>query len=424
MTEPLTIAEAAPLLKSREITPVQLLDQCLKRIDAYEPEVKAWAYIDRERALRDAQTATEEIQHGRYRGPLHGIPFGIKDIIDVYDMPTGCGSKLWANSIARNDAACVRRLRESGAILLGKTVTTAYAYLDPSATRNPWNLDRTPGGSSSGSAAAVACGMCLAAIGTQTGGSLTRPASFCGVSSLKPRYGRVSVEGVLPLAASLDHIGIMANGIRDLAFVYDAMAVVVNEIPEKRIFQVAESIFPDLVEPQMTTALKHAMSAVEHMAFQMPHEFGEIPKFHLAMMAHDAAQVHSERLKRHPDDYPPKIAELIHRGEAVTAEDYADALKFQRKIRSLVEEKLVFLATPAATGPAPTRETTGNPAMNSPWSFLGFPTVSMPVAKSADGLPMSIQIAAKRGQEHELLKAAAWLEERIGYPRSLPPIPA
>ncbi len=420
----MTIAEAAPLLKSRELTPTLLLEQCLARIDVYEPTVRAWAYLDRERARQDAEAATLEIASGRYRGPLHGIPFGIKDIIDVYDMPTAAGSKLWANSIARSDAACVRRLRESGAILVGKTVTTAYAYLDPPATRNPWNLERTPGGSSSGSAAAVACGMCLAALGTQTGGSLTRPASYCGVASLKPRYGRVSVEGVLPLAASLDHVGIMTNGVRDLAFIYDAMAVVVNEIPEKRIFQVANNLFPELVAPEIASALQNAMKGVEHTTVSLPAEFAEIHRYHLAMMAHDAAQVHSERSRRHPDDYPPKITELIRRGEAVTAEEYADALKFQRKVRSLVEEKLVFLVTPAATGPAPTHETTGSPAMNSPWSFLGFPTVSLPVAKSADGMPMAIQIAAKRGQEHELLKAAAWLEQHIAYPRSLPPIPA
>jgi aspartyl-tRNA(Asn)/glutamyl-tRNA(Gln) amidotransferase subunit A len=224
MSEPLTITAAAPLLRTGELTPSELLEQCLRRIDIYEPAVKAWAYLDRDRARQDAAKATDEIKAGHYRGPLHGIPVGIKDIIDVFDMPTGCGSKLWANSYARQDATCVERLRQAGAIILGKTVTTAYAYLDPPVTRNPWNLDRTPGGSSSGSAAAVACGMCLASLGTQTGGSTIRPASYCGVCALKPTHGRISVNGVLPLAPSLDHIGVMANCVRDLAVVFEVIA--------------------------------------------------------------------------------------------------------------------------------------------------------------------------------------------------------
>ena len=171
MPEPLTIAAAAPLVRSGELTPSELLEQCLRRIDVYEPAVQAWVYLDRERARRDAARLTDEAKAGRVRGPLHGVPVGVKDIIDVFDMPTGCGSKLWANSYARRDATVVERLRQAGAVILGKTVTTPYAYLDPPVTRNPWDLTRTPGGSSSGSAAAVACGMCLAALGTQTGGS-------------------------------------------------------------------------------------------------------------------------------------------------------------------------------------------------------------------------------------------------------------
>src|SRR5439155_20667994 len=178
------------------------LEQCLARIDRYEPKVRAWVFIDRERARQDAERLTTELKAGQNRGPLHGIPVGIKDIIDVFDMPTGCGSKLWANSYARRDATCVERLRQAGAVIIGKTVTTAFASFDPPITRNPWNLDRTPGGSSSGSAAAVACGMCLGALASQTGGSITRPASYCGVYSLKPTYGRVSADGVMPLAPS------------------------------------------------------------------------------------------------------------------------------------------------------------------------------------------------------------------------------
>src|SRR6478672_9646775 len=197
MPEPMTITEAAGFIRKGELTPAELLEQCLARIDRYESRVRAWVYLDRDGAREQAERLTAELKAGQHRGPLHGIPVGIKDIIDVFDMPTGCGSKLWANSYARRDATCVARLRQAGAIILGKTVTTPFAFLDPPPTRNPWNLDRTPGGSSSGSAAAVACGMCFAALGTQTGGSVTRPASFCGVYSIKPTHGRISVNGVL-----------------------------------------------------------------------------------------------------------------------------------------------------------------------------------------------------------------------------------
>src|SRR5947209_12577462 len=152
---PLTIHEAAAAIRAGTLTPVDLLEQCLERIDVYEPHVRAWVVVDREGAREQALRLTDELRKGQHRGPLHGIPIGVKDIIDVFDLPTGCGSKLWANSIARRDADCVQRLRQAGAIILGKTVTTTFAYLDPPITRNPWNLERTPGGSSSGSAAAV-----------------------------------------------------------------------------------------------------------------------------------------------------------------------------------------------------------------------------------------------------------------------------
>ena len=176
-------------------------------------------FVATDEAKEQAQRLTAELKAGQYRGPLHGMPIGIKDIIDVAHWPTAAGSKLWANSIAREDATLVRKLRQAGAIILGKTVTTQYASFDPPVTRNPWNLERTPGGSSSGSAAAVACGMCLGSIGTQTGGSITRPAAYCGVASCKPSFGYVSTRGVVPLAPSMDHPGPMARCVWDLAVI-------------------------------------------------------------------------------------------------------------------------------------------------------------------------------------------------------------
>src|SRR5262249_15807463 len=214
---------AADDIRHGRTTPLELLDACLAHIDRYEPRVRAWVFVARELAQEAAVRLTEEQRQGRWRGPLHGIPIAIKDIIDVFDWPTAAGSRLWANSIARQDATVVRRLRAAGAVFVGTTVTPQSASFAPPPTRNPWDLDRTPGGSSSGSAAALACGMCLGALGSQTGGSITRPAAFCGVAGLKPTYGRVSLHGMVPLAHSMDHVGVLALCVRDLALMLEVI---------------------------------------------------------------------------------------------------------------------------------------------------------------------------------------------------------
>src|SRR5882724_1996638 len=187
-----SIHAAAAQIRSKKLTPPDLLERVLERIDQLDSRVRAWVLVDREGARRQAKQAADELAAGRDRGPLHGIPLGIKDIFDVRDLPTAAGYKPWQNSIARQDATVVERLRLAGAVLVGKTVTTQFASFDPPPTRNPWLLDRTPGGSSSGSAAGLACGMCLGALASQTGGSITRPAAYCGVAGIKPTWSRVS----------------------------------------------------------------------------------------------------------------------------------------------------------------------------------------------------------------------------------------
>ena len=218
-----TIHEAAEAIKGRRVSPVDLVEQCLEAIERWEHHVHAWVFVDRAYARDEAKRLTEELAKGRYRGPMHGIPIGVKDIYDVHDWPTACGSKLWQNSIARQDAPIVASLREAGAIFLGKTVTTQYASFDPPVTKNPWNIAHTPGGSSSGSAAAVSTGMCLGALGSQTGGSITRPAAYCGIAGFKPTYGLLPLEGIMPLAQSMDHPGPMAQNVTDLALMLRAM---------------------------------------------------------------------------------------------------------------------------------------------------------------------------------------------------------
>lgn len=456
---PLTITAAAPLIRSGELTPSDLLEQCLARIDRYEEKVRAWVYLDRERARVEAAQLTDEIKAGHYRGPLHGIPVGIKDIIDVFDMPTGCGSKLWANSYARRDATCVRRLREAGALILGKTVTTAFASFDPPVTRNPWNLDRTPGGSSSGSAAAVACRMCLAALATQTGGSITRPASYCGVASLKPTWGRVSVDGVLPLAPTMDHLGVMANCVRDLATVFQVIAGADDRHPETMMrvvpdvfaddrfdrladgqdwpnFTILDStreLFPDRADPEVQQAIDEFTRLLtsgdpvrnrtcELSANALPPGFADVTAHHHVVMAVEAAAFHADRLARHPDDYPSRIRSLIERGLGYTGIEYAAAMERRRELIAACRNRFRFLLTPATPSQPPGRETTGDPLFNSPWSFIGLPTVSFPVGRTPDDLPVAVQIVSKSGWEDELLRVADWCEAAAAYPHALPPV--
>src|SRR5262245_34558169 len=219
-----TIVGVSQTLRRRERTCVSVVEQCLAQIDAWESKVHAWVSIDRDGALARARELDRDLAEGKVRGPLHGIPLGIKDLFDVAGWPTLAGAPWLQSAPAAADAPVIARLRKAGAIILGKTVTTQFACFDPPETRNPWNLERTPGGSSSGSAAAVATGMCLGALGSQTGGSITRPASYCGVAGCKPTFGLVPLEGVYPLAASLDHPGPIARSVGDAALLLEVMA--------------------------------------------------------------------------------------------------------------------------------------------------------------------------------------------------------
>ena len=434
------------------MTPVDLLEQCLARIDRMEEKVRAWVFVDREGARADAERLTAELTKGHGRGPLHGIPIGVKDIFDVFDWPTAAGSKLWAKSYARKDAPVVEKLRQAGAILVGKTVTTAYASFDPPVTRNPWNLARTPGGSSSGSAAAVACGMCLGALASQTGGSITRPAAYCGVCGVKPTYGRVSLEGVVPLAHSMDHVGVIAGSVVDLAIMLQVLAdgdgrvIDGYDVPDpddyvKRLNDEPEfldvgrfgGLFDERVEPAMANAMNAACGQLQAAGLSisdcpLPGAFSEITARHQIVMAVESAAYHEPRFRKHSDDYPPRIRSLIEEGMAVSATDYARTKEHQAALkRSMLESfsnGIAVVLTPATLGSAPDAATTGLPTFNSPWSYTGLPTVSFPVGWSDDGLPLSVQLVGRPWEEAELLQMAAWCEARIAFPRRIPDVQA
>jgi aspartyl-tRNA(Asn)/glutamyl-tRNA(Gln) amidotransferase subunit A len=441
-----TIQAAALDVRHGRRSPVDLLDACLERIDRLEPRVRAWVFVDREQARAEAGRLAEELRRGQYRGPLHGIPLAIKDIFDVFDWPTAAGSRLWENSVARQDATVVRRLRQAGAVFLGKTVTTQYASFDPPVTRNPWNPGRTPGGSSSGSAAAVACGMCLGAMGSQTGGSITRPASYCGVAGLKPTFGRVSGAGVMPLAPSMDHPGPIARCVRDLALLLQAIAgpdpcdpscadrpvpdyvAALDGPPAPPRLGRLRGLFEQRAEPATRDLMGKVAAALAASSagpgarvtdVALPAAFDEVVARHRTVMAVESATFHEPRLRRHPDDYAPNIRSLLEEGLATPAAEYARAKDHQRQLsREMLAcfEGVDALLTPATTGPAPAADTTGDPAFNSPWSYTGLPTVSLPAGWTEDGLPLAVQLVGRPWGEVDLLKAAAWCEGRLALP--------
>jgi aspartyl-tRNA(Asn)/glutamyl-tRNA(Gln) amidotransferase subunit A len=391
--------------------------------------------VARDEALTDAKQRDAELARDVDRGPLHGIPVAIKDIIDVFDWPTACGSRRWKDAYARHDAPVVQRLRDAGAVLIGKTVTTQYASYDPPPTRNPWNTSRTPGGSSSGSAVAVATGMCLAALGTQTGGSITRPASYCGVPACKPSYMRASVQGILPLAHSMDHVGPIARTVPDVALVMQAIS---DPPVDDWLAALSETLDPPVLGRPRGYFEQHADKAVLDMMDDtcarladqgaqiedvvLPQSFADVVAQHRTVMAVEAGLYHSERFRRHPDDYDPNFSTLLREGLDCSALTFARAKEYQARLTTEMHdvlESVDALLCPATTSVAPDASTTGDPAFNSPWSFTGLPVVSFPVALSG-GLPLGVQLVGGPFEERVLFQAAAWCEDALAVKLGVP----
>lgn len=425
MTPLPTIAKAAADMRSGELTPLDLVERCLARIDKLEPMLHAWVHVDADGARREAERLGKLLAAGEPAGALAGIPVGIKDLIDIAGWPTKCGSALREGHIADRDAPVITSLKKAGAIILGKTVTTEWASFDPPPTRNPWNLERTPGGSSSGSAAAVAAGMCLAALGTQTGGSIVRPASFCGIAGLKPGFGEIGIEGIAPLTLHIDHVGPMARRVSDLYFVWQALVAGAHGSMEslfskrwaesdletwidayglnKTLFTL-EGPLLERMEPAMRVAYDAALaklkSSISLRPLPLPDSFQHVHQWHRRIMAVEAAAYHRETFPSQRQAYGPQIATLLDEGHRVTAVEYATALIRREEVRNEFaqllhqhEDLLGCLVMPSTLGPAPTRETTGDPGFNSPWSYLGWPSLTIPCGL-VDGLPIGLQFIA------------------------------
>jgi aspartyl-tRNA(Asn)/glutamyl-tRNA(Gln) amidotransferase subunit A len=446
----LTAYEAALRIRQRELSPLDLVESLLRRIDQLEPKVQAWVTIDRAGALATAQHLEQEVQRGSTRGPLHGVPIGIKDIYWTAGMKTTCGSRIFADHVPNYDATTVARLKQAGAIILGKTVTTEFAAADPGPTRNPWHLEHTPGGSSSGSAAGVAARMVPAALGSQTGGSIQRPAAYCGVFGLKPTHGRVSTYGVFPLSWCLDHMGPLARTVTDIALVlqvlagYDPLDPATSRAPIPEYLQAVQradrppglGLVRQFYLEHATLELRgHTEEVADRLAragasveeVKLPDSFGAVLAAHRILMHVEAAAVHAELFRRHADLYRPKLRATIETGTLIPGIYYMQAQRIRRQFRremAQLFQHVDFLLAPAAPGPAPhDLTTTGDASFNSPSSFSGLPAITIPSGLDTAGLPLAIQFIGPAFAEDRLLAAARWCEATLNV-NLKPPIAA
>jgi aspartyl-tRNA(Asn)/glutamyl-tRNA(Gln) amidotransferase subunit A len=442
----ITLAEASELLRRKQISPVELTTTCLARIEELNPTINAFITVMHESALAEARAAEAEINDGNWRGPLHGIPIGLKDLIDTAGIKTTCGSALFADRVPTEDAYIVQRLKSAGAVLIGKQNMQEFAYGGTSTSsyfgpvRNPFDTDRIAGGSSGGSAAAVATGMCFAAIGTDTGGSVREPAAFCGIVGLKPTYGRVSVRGVFPLSASLDHVGPLCRDVRDTALLLQAIAGYdkldttcvdwpVDSYTEKltetttrpRIGIVRRPYF-DGLDPEIAVAIDEVLRQISNFASDMPEV--DLPAPPTAVQAPEVYALHAKSFTDTSDLYLPWIRERLKQAAATGVVAYVEARQHLDRVRREIDDvfsKVDFLITPTTSVPPITiREAldmSPDPAgelwlrNTRPFNAYGVPTISIPCGFTRAGLPIGLQISAAHFSEAKLLSFAFACEQ-------------
>jgi Asp-tRNA(Asn)/Glu-tRNA(Gln) amidotransferase A subunit family amidase len=432
----LTATEAAAEIARGAVSAEDYARACLDRIEAVDGEIKAFAHLDREHALSQARRLDERRKEGYSIGPLHGIPVAIKDIIDTADYPTECGSPLVAGRRPRHDATVVTKLRAAGAVIIGKTVTTEFAYFHPGPTRNPHDHARTPGGSSSGSAAAVAAQMVPLALGSQTNGSVIRPAAFCGVFAIKPTHGLVSRAGVLPLSRKLDHIGAFARSLPDLALILEVIAghdpadadTEPFAAPDFRALQREPPPLPprfafvrtpvwDKADAQTKAAFEELAAALGSSIepVDLPQTWTEAWEIHRTIMATDMAHNLAPFVAR--GEPSEALRKLLAHGRSMSAVDYLGALaKAQTYAAGLTDifDAYDAIVTPAAPGIAPKGlGSTGDPAFCTLWTLSGLPALSLPLFAGEDGLPLAGQLVGPRGRDGRLLRTATALIDML-----------
>lgn len=441
----LTIADASELLRRKQISPVELTSACLDQIERLNPTINAFITVMRDSALAEARAAEAEINAGHWRGPLHGIPIGLKDLIDTAGVKTTCGSALFADRVPTEDAYIVQCLRRAGAVLIGKQNLQEFAYGGTSTSsffgpvHNPWDLERIAGGSSGGSAAAVATGMCFGAIGTDTGGSVREPAAFCGIVGLKPTYGRVSTRGVFPLSISLDHVGPLCRNVRDTALLlqviagYDKLDPASVDWPvdsytdaltshtKSRIGIVRRPFFDDL-DMDIAAAIDEALKQIDNFAADVFDV--ELPPTPSALQAPEVYAVHAKYFATSPELYGRWIQERLKQAAAVDTVAYVEARQHLDRVRRSIDEvfsEVDFLITPTTPVPPITIEEalhmSPDPAgelwlrNTRPFNVYGLPAISVPCGLTRAGLPIGLQIAGPRFGEARLLTFAFAFEQ-------------
>ena len=427
------------MIRDGIISSEQLVEACLARIREVDGQVQAWAFLDANHALAQARAADAWRLEGRPTGLLHGVPVGVKDIFDTADMPTENGSVLHAGRTPSRDATVVAMLRAAGAVIMGKTVTTEFAFLTPGKTRNPHNPEHTPGGSSSGSAAAVAAEMVPLALGSQTNGSTIRPAAYCGVIGFKPTHGLISRRGVLTLSRTLDHVGLFARTIEDIALLAEQLVGYderdLDTRPRARIPFVAvtaeEPPLPPMFAFVKTPYWERVDEDTKEGFAELIEQLGEqVEEIELLPSAIDAWELHrtimeaemAANLEREWDKGRDRLSEQLRaqleRGRNVRAIDYQRALSRIAPIHDsfveLFEQCYDAILTPAATGAAPRGlSSTGDPVFCTLWTLCGMPAISLPLLQNASGLPLGVQLVGPRDGDARLLRTARWLAARL-----------
>lgn len=404
----------------------QLIDRVRRSLNAIqrdEESLRAWAHVNAERALDHAYLIEDMLSQGLDL-PVGGMTIGVKDIVNVAGMPTSAGFAPWVENVAQDDAAVIRRLRRAGVVIMGKTVTTQFAASDPAETRNPWNLDCTPGGSSSGSAVAVAAQHVDVALGTQTAGSILRPAAYCGVIGFKPTFGAIPTDGMLAYAPSFDTLGMLARSVADIFRVYFASidaqpdAPIEQSLPSPRI-----GIWADALAHAGESMRDAVIDAIEQLAQSgaqvfdaiCPLAFDNAVAIHRTIVRPEAAIVHAENLACHPEHYGPKLRATIEVGSVIPASAYAKAQFLRNEYRAMIERhwsSFDLIAIPTTSTTAPTRDTTGDHDLQAFASLFGFPALTIPIGFDRDQLPIGLQlIAPRRGADEHLLRHALWVEQ-------------
>lgn len=421
-------------LASGAVSAVDVAEAHLAQIEAREPEVRAFTWHDPDFVRAQALELDRYRGTGRPLGALHGLPVAIKDIIDTAKIPTENGTVLDAGRVPLLDAFVVQRLKQAGAVILGKTVTAELAFMHPGKTRNPHNPTHTPGGSSSGSAAAVAAGMAPLAIGTQTGGSVVRPAAFCGVTGFKPTFGAIPRTGILSQSPTLDTVGVFARTPSDAALVadalfgYDLADKATSPSPAPRLLETAiaappvKPVFAFIKPPRWEDAAPETRAAMEELAnalggqcfeVPLPPHFNDAAELRARINKAEMARCYHRYMRDGEDQLGPPTRDAIREGVEILAKDYLAALDWRDVLYAVVEKTLEHadaILTPAALGPAlEGLEYTGDSIFNGLWTFCGTPAISVPVFTAGNGLPMGAQLIGARGEDGRLLRTANWL---------------